>query len=107
MTMTKRVDQTAVAAGMLSYREDLWMVDKAPEPTEVIWKNVAFRGWERSVRSLLAWGIFITLIVFMLPIIAFITQIVNLEVYASKPGTLGKIAAWILKIPVLSRTLLS
>ena len=104
VTMTKRVDQTAGASGLLSFREDLWIVDKAPEPTEVIWKNVAYRGWERGVRSLLSWGIFITLIVFMLPIITLITQIVNIESYSLRDGAAGAWARWILAIPVVKRT---
>lgn len=105
VTMTSRVDQTAVASGMLSYREDLWVVDKAPEPTEVIWRNVAFRGWERSLRSLLSWGIFSCLVVFMLPIITFITQLVNIQAYAKKEGASGAWARWILNIPFLSRAI--
>jgi hypothetical protein len=101
VTLTTRRDQATVATGMLSYREDLWVCDAAPEPTEVLWNNVSWRGWERGIRGLLAWGIFITLIVFMIPIITAITQLFNISAYAQKEGAAGAWARWILSIPVI------
>lgn len=100
-----RRDQTAVATGMLSYREDLWNATAAPDPAEIIWGSVSWRGWERSLRSLISWSIFIAMLILMLPIIAIIQQIVNLEGYAKQDGTVGDIAQGILDLPVVARVL--
>lgn len=102
--LRSRQDQTALATGLLSYREDLWKASAAPDPAEIIWGSVSWRGWERSLRSMLVWGIFMGMLILMLPIIALIQQIVNLEGYAKQDGTVGDIAQGILDLPVVART---
>jgi hypothetical protein len=85
-------------------RETSAQSDADSEPPEqVIWKNVAWRGWERGVRSLLAWGILVTIIIFMLPIIAILQQLINLEGYSKKPGNEGYWARWVLRLPFIGR----
>eukprot|EP00892_Ulva_mutabilis_P005047 jgi/Ulvmu1/2914/UM147_0012.1 len=103
--LRSRLDQTAAATGLLSYREDLWKATAAPDPSEVIWSNVAWRGWERSLRVLISWTIFGLMLVFMLPIIAIIQQIVNLEAYAAQDNAVGDIARGILDLPVVAQVL--
>lgn len=103
--LRSRQDQTALATGLLSYREDLWKASAAPDPAEIIWGSVSWRGWERSLRSMLVWGIFMGMLILMLPIIALIQQIVNLEGYAKQDGTVGDIAQGILDLPVVAQVL--
>lgn len=63
-----------------------------------------WRGWERGLRGLLNWGVLITLILCFLPIVTLLQQLINLEQYAARKDTLGKIAKGILDVPLIGGT---
>lgn len=62
-----------------------WKVSEAPAPNEVIWANISQPPTQQLVGSLLAWGALISIIVFFIPIILFLQQIVNLVCFQPGP----------------------
>jgi len=72
VTLRSRVTQSSLANGLQSHNESYWRTVTAPGPEEVMWDSIAYRGWERSVRALLAWGAFIAMCLFFLPPVAFV-----------------------------------
>jgi hypothetical protein len=86
VTMSSRQMQSSVAMGMLSYNEGYWKTSPAPAPAEIIWNNVQLRGWERGIRQLMSWGLVVALIIFFVPIVAFVQTLVNLEKLQNAKG---------------------
>lgn len=73
-----RQARASAATGLLHADGAAWKVFEAPAPNEVIWENISLPPSQELVGSLLAWGALITIIVFFIPIILFLQQIVNL-----------------------------
>ena len=72
---------SGLAQGLQSHNESYWQTSVAPGPQEVIWDSIAYRGWERSIRLLIAWGMFVTMCLFYFIPVAFIQQLLSLEKY--------------------------
>lgn len=64
---------------------------------EVLWDNVAVRGWERTLRSVAAWGAFTLMMLFFLPVVAAVQSVLNLDQYEDRAA----IAA-VLDLPVVA-----
>jgi hypothetical protein len=99
--MKTRQARASAATGMLHSDGTAWQVQGAPAPNEIIWANAAVPAHQRFIGKLLSWGAFCTVIVFFLPIVLFLQQIVNLEGYA-KPGNW---AEWLIEQPLLKSAL--
>lgn len=59
-----------IATNMNNYRNQLkWITLSAPNPNEIIWKNIGITIWNRIYRKILVWILFIVLVIFyMVPI---------------------------------------
>jgi hypothetical protein len=101
VTMDSRHNQATVSLGMMSYNEGLWETAAAPSPNEIIWYNVQWRAWERGVRSIISWGVLVTLIFCFVPIVTVLTMITALDTFAK--GSNGAWAKFILDLPFLGR----
>ena len=102
--MRTRQTRAAAATGLLHADGSAWKTEGAPASNEVIWANVATPANRRWLGGMASWAILISIMVFFLPIIAGLQQLVNLEGYA-KPGNW---AEWLMDAPVLgSATLLA
>ena len=99
VTARTRLTQSVSTTGLISFDTNYWTAEPAPQPDDVIWGNVAYRGFERSVRTWLAWAIFIGLVLLFIPIVAFLQQIINLDSYAKY--TPNNWAGAILDLPVV------
>ena len=82
VTARTRLTQSVSTTGLISFDTNYWTAEPAPQPDDVIWDNVPYRGFERSVRKWFAWAIFIGLVLLFIPIVAFLQQIINLDSYA-------------------------
>ena len=51
----------------------------APGPDEIVWPNLRMRHWQRVLRTLAVWALFVAILVLHLPLIAAIQAVVNLE----------------------------
>ena len=99
VTTRTRLTQSVATTGLMSFNEDLWTTKVAPAPNDVIWSNLALRGWERSIRNVISWVLFVVLIIMFFPIVALLQQIINLQSYAKD----GNWAQTILNLPVAGR----
>ena len=99
VTTRTRLTQSVATTGLMSFNEDLWTTKVAPAPNDVIWSNLALRGWERSIRNVISWVLFVVLIIMFFPIVALLQQIINLQSYAKD----GNWAQTILDLPVAGR----
>lgn len=100
VVMRTRQARASAATGLLHADGSAWKTEGAPASNEVIWGNVATPAKRRFLGSLASWGILIAIMVFFLPILAALQQIVNLKGYAEP----GNWAEWILDAPVLGST---
>lgn len=58
---------------------DSWTVEEAPEPRQLIWKNLPKNTYERQVRRLVIYGVvFLTVVFYMIPI-TFISAFTTLD----------------------------
>eukprot|EP00884_Botryococcus_braunii_P007497 jgi/Botrbrau1/16749/Bobra.0277s0005.1 len=62
-----------------------WHVDVAPEPREVLWKNLGYRRWERKLRQGLSWAAFFLIVAFYIPVVAAIQGLLQLDRLVSVP----------------------
>ena len=62
---------------------------------------VQWRGWERGLRALLGWGILVCIIIFFLPLVTLLQQVINLDQLASQGGVSW--AASISNVPFIGR----
>lgn len=69
-----------------TYRASCWQFQAAPGPDEVIWKNLGMSYWQRSIRQITMWGLFVAIIIFYLPVTAIIQAPVNLDNARQIPG---------------------
>jgi hypothetical protein len=102
VTARTRLTQSVATTGLMSFNEGLWNASVAPAPNDVLWQNLARRGWERSLRNTLGWAIFVTIIIMFVPVVALLQQVINLQGYAKD----GNWAQTILDLPVAGRALL-
>lgn len=100
VVMRTRQARAAAATGLLHADGSAWKTEGAPSSNEIIWGNVATPAKRRFLGGLASWAALIAIMVFFLPILAALQQLVNLEGYA-KPGNW---AQWILDAPVLGST---
>ncbi|KAK9840790.1 hypothetical protein WJX81_004889 [Elliptochloris bilobata] len=73
-----------------------WRVSAAPHFNELLWKNLRWRAWERSVRSLAVWGAFVCLALFYLIPIGAVQGLLAVDVLDRNP-----VLHFILHAPVL------
>ena len=66
--------------------ESVWSLTAAPEPGEVIWQNLRMRAWERQIRGIIMWLVFIAIIILYLPVCLAIQAAVNLDNAKKVPG---------------------
>lgn len=65
-THSTRVQQTLCANALVHHDSYAWLPHPAPAPEEVLWANLGFRKWERSVRKGLIMAAYIALLLFMI-----------------------------------------
>lgn len=71
VTFSRRTAQVQAANALMSEDLSTWRCQAAPRPSEIVWKNVGMRTWERSARTLLMWICFVLLAAFfMIPVTA-------------------------------------
>lgn len=58
VTFKTRYTQTVAALSLHDTNENTWQVNPAPEPREIIWRNLRMRNWEVSFRDHLMWALF-------------------------------------------------
>ncbi|KAK9861196.1 hypothetical protein WJX84_002371 [Apatococcus fuscideae] len=94
---TRRAQAMAANVHMHHDSRRYWRTCNAPQPRDVIWPNLGLRAWERNVRSILIWAIFIVLTIF------YIVPISAIQVYI-QVNRLSRVAAlkWLVTWPVLS-----
>lgn len=97
VTLRSRLTQSVASSGMLSYNEDLWKTQPAPAPSDLIWRHIAFRNWERSLRGWLEWGAFVGLLFIYMPIVLAVQSVINLNAYREDVPVIGDI----LDLPVI------
>ena len=85
----------------MSVHSGLWRTSPAPDPCDILWKNVTLRGWERTVRGVLGWLAFLALVVLFVPVVTFVQSLINLQTYAQRPGGDGAWARAILQAEVI------
>lgn len=100
VTFNDRYTQTLCATGMHSYDEQVFRTEAAPGNDEIIWGSLRLRYWEKTVRNLAMWGVFIVVVIFYLPVTAAIQAVVNLDNIRNIPG-LGEIT----RIPFVTQIL--
>lgn len=70
-TFNNRVKQTLAATALMHHDTSSWQTKAAPAPDEVLWPNLRWRAWERTLRKVLIWGAYVALVLlFMIPVTA-------------------------------------
>lgn len=100
VVMKTRQARAHAAVGLLHTDGAAWKVKEAPAPNEVIWANISQPPVQEIVGSLLAWGALTTIIIFFIPIILFLQQIVNLVCSQPNPELLCPRAAAVQRLLV-------
>lgn len=59
-----RATQARAATSLHQHEEISWRFQAAPEPRELVWSNLRMRLWQRSLRSILLWLVFIAMTIF-------------------------------------------
>ena len=71
VTFNRRTAQVVASGALMCEDLSTWRVQPAPRPTEIVWKNLGLRMWERSARNIIMWCAFIALTTFfMIPVAA-------------------------------------
>ncbi|KAK9859822.1 hypothetical protein WJX84_005942 [Apatococcus fuscideae] len=94
---TRRAQATATRVHIHHDSRRFWRTASAPQPHEIIWSNLGLRAWERNIRSVVAWTVFIVVtILYIVPISA-------IQVYI-QVNRLQHVPAirWLITWPVLS-----
>lgn len=61
--------QVVAATSLYHHFENYWHAEPAPHPSDIIWENLKWRDWERSLRKVLVWTCFALIcLFFMIPI---------------------------------------
>ena len=82
VVMRTRQARAAAATGLLHADGSAWKTEGAPASNEVLWGNIATKPNRRFLGGLASWAALIAIMVFFLPILAALQQLVNLEGYA-------------------------
>lgn len=86
VTFASRRTQAQAVTSLHYHDESFWTVSAAPGPLEVVWQNISYRGWERSLRLAAAWGLFIfMMLTFMIPV-TFVQGLIAIDNLDSWPG---------------------
>ena len=67
------------ATAFFHHNETVWNSQKAPNPQEVVWENLKWRSWERSLRRVTIWFLFFLLCAFFAIPIAAIQALIEVE----------------------------
>ena len=79
VTFTTRWAQVVSSTSMHHHFETVWRTEGAPSPNEVVWENLKWRGWERSVRRTFVWSAFFLLVAFFMVPITLVQAILQIE----------------------------
>ncbi|GAX72896.1 hypothetical protein CEUSTIGMA_g351.t1 [Chlamydomonas eustigma] len=86
VTFNTRAMQTRAASSLHSHDESLWCIQGAPSPSEILWRNLRMRSWQRGARATVLWMAYGALVLFFVIPVAVVQGFVNLDNLARFPG---------------------
>lgn len=87
VTFRKRLTQVQASSALQYHDKTYWHTEAASGPQEIIWSNLTYRGWERSIRFILAWALFTAMLLFYtIPIVA-IQAFLQIKYLEDLPGS--------------------
>ncbi|KAK9864573.1 hypothetical protein WJX84_004373 [Apatococcus fuscideae] len=64
VTFKRRREQVVASTAMQHHDQRFWKISAAPAPNDIIWPNLTLRDWERRLRFLVVWTLFVLLALF-------------------------------------------
>ncbi|GFH18694.1 uncharacterized protein HaLaN_15542 [Haematococcus lacustris] len=100
VTFQTRATQVVLATNLHHHDETTWQATLAPEPKEIIWRNLRMRAWERTLRTMVLWGAYVALVLFFIIPVGIVQALIEVPRLASVP-----VLGTIVNLPVIKQVL--